>query len=169
MGELLHFEKLNVGDVFLSPRRTITESDIVNFAGMTGDFNPLHVDHEHASETAYGRPIAHGLLGLAWVAGLGSNSPCVNTRAFVCVRDWKFLRPLYIGDTVHVETEVIETRKSGRKSGHVSWRRRLVNQHGETTQDGVFETLVAIENVVVEIPSNLDHIDSSIEQSRSIG
>jgi 3-hydroxybutyryl-CoA dehydratase len=138
----LSFDEVQVGDRWQSSRRTVTEADIVNFAGMTGDFNPLHVDHEFARETPFGKPVAHGLLGLAWVAGLGSNSPLMRTDAFVRIIEWGFFKPLFAGDTVHVETEVMAMAPSGRKRGLVTWRRRLVNQSGAVVQEGTFETLV---------------------------
>ena len=138
----LHFEDIEVGGQWRSPGRTVTEADIVNFAGMTGDYNSLHVDHEFARGTFFGKPIAHGLLGLAWVAGLGSNSPLMLTDAFVRIIEWQFLKPLFAGDTVHVETEVMAVSPSGRRRGLVTWRRRLVNQAGDVVQEGTFETLV---------------------------
>ena len=77
----LYFEDISVGQTWTSPRRTVTEADVVNFATTTGDFNPLHVDYDYAANTPYRQPIAHGLLGLAWVAGLGSYFPHMNTVA----------------------------------------------------------------------------------------
>ncbi len=147
MSELLHFEDLQAGDRWLSQGRTVTETDVVNFAGMTGDYNPLHVDHEFARETPFRRPIAHGLLGLSFVAGLSSYSPYVKTLAFLKIDRWEFLKPIFIGDTVHVETEVVSTCPKGRRAGHVYWSRRLVNQGGETLQAGGFETLVSLANI----------------------
>ncbi len=140
----LYFEDLQIGDAWHSPARTVTEADVVNFAGMTGDYDPLHVDHEHARQTHYRRPIAHGLLGLSWVAGLASQSPRVATVAFVAVRNWEFRRPMFTGDTLHVVNTIVEKRASGRRSGHILWRRDLVNQDGVTVQMGYFETLVAV-------------------------
>lgn len=144
MNAALAFEDVNLGDVWHSPSRTITETDVVNFAGMTGDYNPLHVDHEFARNTPFGKPIAHGLLGLSFVAGLGCFSPWVQVAAFVRVVDWKFAKPLYIGDTVRVRTEVIGKEQRGRRHGLVTWRRELINQTGETVQQGSFETLVRV-------------------------
>lgn len=143
MKSTLSFEDLNIGETWTSPGRTVTEADIVNFACHTGDFNPLHVDVEFASTTIYRKPIAHGLLGLSWAAGLGSNFPRVNTLSFAAVRDWEFLRPVYTGDTLHAETQVLDKMPTGRRSGKVAWLIKLVNQKGEVTQQGVFETLVS--------------------------
>ncbi len=111
------WEQVEVGDRWHSQSRTVTETDVVNFAGMTGDFNPLHVDHKFARGTPFGRPIAHGLLGLSLVAGLGSNSPLMHTTAFMRVVEWKFLHPIYIGDTVSVITEVTDKQPGGKKHG----------------------------------------------------
>ena len=83
MSEPLYFENIAVGETWTSLGRTITEADVVNFAGMTGDYDPLHVDHEFARQTPFGKPIAHGLLGLSLVAGLSSHFPCVKTIAFM--------------------------------------------------------------------------------------
>lgn len=142
MKDVLYFDDIEVGDVFESPARTITESDVVNFAGMTGDYTPLHVDHEYARNTPFRQPIAHGLLGLSLLAGLSSRCPHMATAAFVSLRDWSFLKPIFFGDTVHVVTEVIEKRQHGRRRGGVIWHRQLVNQSGQVVQSGVFETLV---------------------------
>ncbi len=147
MSEPLHFEDLAIGDSWKSLGRTVTETDVVNFAGMTGDYDPLHVDHEFARQTPFGKPIAHGLLGLAWVAGLASQCPCVRTIAFLKIESWEFLKPIYIGDTVHVVTEVIDKQLNGRRTGYVTWRRRLVNQAGLVVQSGVFQTLVSVAQV----------------------
>lgn len=148
MDSPLFYEDIQVGQTWVSPRRTVTEADVIAFATSTGDFNPLHVDYDFASKSHYRQPIAHGLLGLAWVAGLGSYFPNVNTLAFTSVRNWEFDRPLYFGDTVHVETECLNKTPAGRRTGKVSWHRKLVNQSNDVVQHGVFETLVAIENPV---------------------
>ena len=152
MNSPLFFEDIEVGKKWVSPRRTVTEADVISFATMTGDFNPLHVDYDFASKSHYRQPIAHGLLGISWVAGLGSYFPSVNTLAFVAVRNWEFLRPLYFGDTVFVETTCIESERSGRRTGRVSWNRKLVNQREQVVQEGVFETLVAVRDPSLNRP-----------------
>lgn len=147
MTEILHFDDLAVGDRWVSLPRTVTETDIVNFAGISGDYDPLHVDHEYARQTPFGKPIAHGLLGLSLVAGLASRCPTVRTVAFLKIEGWEFHKPIYIGDTVHAETEVIGKAANGRRTGYVTWRRRLVNQAGDVVQSGTFLTLVALAKV----------------------
>lgn len=143
--DALYFNDVEVGDTWDSSARTVTEADVVNFAGITGDYNPLHVDHEFARSTLFGKPIAHGLLGLSWAAGLGSLSPHMRTAAFVRISEWTFLKPIYIGDTVHIRTEILakEVRGRGRR-GLIRWKRQILNQSGAVVQEGVTETLVEI-------------------------
>ena len=102
----LYFEDLRLGDRWVSPTRTITEEDVTGFARLTGDHNPLHLDGDFARQSPFGRPIAHGLLGLSFAAGLASDSPRVETVAFLSVHEWRFLKPVYFGDRVHVVTEI---------------------------------------------------------------
>ena len=144
MGSALYYEDLSVGQVWVSPKRTVTETDVVQFAAMTGDFNPLHVDHEFAKDTHYRQPVAHGLLGLSWVAGLGSYFPFIRTLAFTAVRNWEFEHPLFFGDTVYVETTLLELTLSGRRAAKGVWQRKLINQSDQVVQQGTFETLVAL-------------------------
>ena len=133
-----------MGDSWVTPARTVTESDVVQFAAMTGDFNPLHVDHEFAANGPFKQPIAHGLLGISWVAGLGCNCPKVDTVAFVGIKEWSFLRPIYFGDTIHVESKIMDKGNPGKRGGSVFWHHAVLNQKGKMAQQGVFETLVAV-------------------------
>ena len=139
----LTFEDLSPGDEWESPARTVTEADVVAFAGLSGDYNPIHVDHESARAGAFGRPVAHGLLGLAILSGLASHAPRVATLAFLAIEEWSFLRPIAFGDTVRVLTrvEAVEPKARGRRA-EVTWRRRLINQDGVTVQEGRTRTLV---------------------------
>lgn len=156
----LSFEELEIGKTWSSSSRTITEADVVNFANSTGDHNPLHTDHEYAKSSHFRQPIAHGLLGLSWVAGLGSTSPSVDTLAFASIRNWEFLKPLFFGDTVHVETEIVSKQENPKRAGRVIWRMQLINQRGEVTQQGEFETLVRVRN-----PVRRPHFDASKKTS----
>ncbi len=159
----LCFDELDVGDCWRSPARTVTETDVVNFAGLTGDYDPLHVDREFAAHTPFGKPIAHGLLGLSFVAGLGSHSPWAATVAFVGIKDWNFRRPVFIGDTVHVLTEVLHMRPKGRRCGIVAWKRQLINQSDEVAQEGTFETLVAMSHAWPQEVGKLEPDDAQAE------
>ena len=145
---VLGFDDLSVGDEWESPRRTITEADVVAFAGLSGDFNPIHMDHHSASESPFGKPVAHGLLGLAIASGLTSQSPRVDTVAFLSILEWSFLHPIAFGDTIHVVSRVEELapRSRGRR-GLVTWERRLVNQLGKVVQRGRTQTLVKARRV----------------------
>lgn len=143
MTDSLYFEDLKTGDCWTSRGRTVTETDIVNFACHTGDFDPLHVDHAFAEQGPFRKPVAHGILGMAWVAGLASMYPAVNTEVFLAVTQWEFHLPILVGDTLRVVNEVVELTAKGRRRGQVRWFRRLVNDEGKTVQSGYFETLVA--------------------------
>jgi acyl dehydratase len=168
MSDALYFEDLSVGQSWESSGRTITEGDIVQFAGLTGDYDPLHMDHEYAREMPYGRPIAHGLLGLSYLAGLGSTCPRVRTLAFSQIEGWSFQRPLYVGDTVRAVNTVERLQRKGRRSGEVIWHRRLFNQRGETVQQGRFITLVATrlhEREPVAVPASKGNPQASETQT----
>ena len=161
----MYFDDVEVGQSWTSQARTVTQGDVSQFATMTGDFNPLHVDHDFAANGPYRQPIAHGLLGLSWVAGLGSTAPLMQTVAFTCVKGWTFLAPIYFGDTVHVETKCLEKLGRGRKAGQILWDRKLINQKGQTVQHGQFETLVAIKIPSKSASGSKDVIERLDEKS----
>lgn len=148
----LCFDDFSVGDQWQSPERTVQEADVLAFADLTGDRNPLHLDEEFARQTPFRRPIVHGLFGMSLVAGLGSHSPCLDTAVFVRVVEWRFARPLYAGDTVHVKTIVVEKAPPGRRRGLVTWKRQLINQNNEIVQEGTTETLVQLHDASQPLP-----------------
>jgi 3-hydroxybutyryl-CoA dehydratase len=137
------FDDLVVGDEWESPRRTVTQTEVVVFAGLSGDFNPIHVDHSSAERSPFGQPVAHGLLGLAIASGLMSQAPRVDTLAFLAILEWKFHRPIVFGDTIHgiSRVEALEPSSNGRR-GVVTWYRRILNQDGHLIQEGRTQTLV---------------------------
>jgi acyl dehydratase len=139
----LYYDDVHVGQEWISLGRTVTESDIVNFAGLSGDFNPIHVDHEFCKKTVFRKPIAHGLLILAMGSGLGLTFPPMRTLAFVAIKEWNFVEPVYIGDTIRVKARVlqIEERSRGRR-GVITWHRQIVNQHDKAVEEGSIVTLV---------------------------
>ncbi len=139
----LYFDDIEVGQQWESLGRTITESDIVNFAGISGDFNPIHMDHEFAKTTPFRRPIAHGLLVFSVASGLGLFSPPMRTMAILNVKEWQFTGPIFIGDTIRVRSLILskEVRARGRR-GEITWRRQILNQEDKVVQEGVTVTLV---------------------------
>jgi acyl dehydratase len=140
----LGYEELEPGDEWESPGRTITEADVVQFAGVSGDFNPLHLDHDFARAGAFGRPVAHGLLGLAVASGLAAHAPKVATQAFLAIESWRFVKPIPFGQTVRLLNRVQEVQPQARgRRARVVWSRRLVGPDGELFQEGIVATLVA--------------------------
>ena len=137
------FEELSVGQEFTSPGRTVTEADIVIFAGLSGDYNVLHTDAEHMKSSIFGERIAHGLLGLSIQQGLASRGEPAAAHGLLSALKWKFKGPIKIGDTVHVLSRIAGKRDgpdAGR--GLVTVERRLVNQRGEVVQEGETEHVV---------------------------
>ena len=141
--DVLSFHDLTVGHEWESPGRTVTETDVVLFAGLSGDYNPLHCNHEISKSGPFGRPIAHGILGLAIATGLSSHAPKVDTMALVAILEWKFLLPILFGDTIRVisRIEALESQARGRR-GIVTWHRRILNQNAQVVQEGRTQTLV---------------------------
>lgn len=140
---VLTFDDLVVGDEWESPRRTVTQADVVLFAGISGDFNPIHVDHHTAERGPFGRPVAHGLLGLSIASGLLSQAPRLDTIAFLAILEWRFHHPILFGDTIHgvSRVEALEPNGNGRR-GVVTWYRQVYNQDDRLVQEGRTQTLV---------------------------
>jgi len=139
----LFIDDVEIGQEWESLGRTVTETDIVTYAGLSGDFNPIHMDHEFAKTTAFRKPIAHGLLIWAMSSGLGMLCPPMRTLAFVSVREWHFRLPAFIGDTIRVKTKVLEKEMRARgRRGLITWERTIINQESKTVQEGITLTLV---------------------------
>ena len=134
-----------MGDRWVSGRRTVTEADLTNFAGVSGDFNPLHTDAVFASGTSYGERIAHGALVLSIATGLRQQMGLFNgsLKALLEIRSWKFLSPVYIGDTIHVVTTIAERRTtSSVEHGVVVQGIEVLNQREEVVHTGELVTLM---------------------------
>ena len=159
MPNLLFFDDLKLDDRWVSPARQVTEADVAKFAELTGDFDPLHVDKEFAKETPFRKPIAHGLLGLSLVAGIGSESPNVETVAFLGLNAWSFRRPIFFGDTLHVVTTITDLQPSGRRRGQVTWQRQLFNRDDLVVQEGSFLSLVACRSASLHLRSEASSPD----------
>ena len=133
----LYLEDFEVGKEYFSPARTVTEADVTNFAGISGDFNPLHTDEEFAKQNLFGTRIAHGALGFIISTGLSNQMGIYEgtTIAFMeCTV--KYPAPLKIGDTIHcviVPTEVRHSSKPGK--GILKQNLKLINQDGTTVME----------------------------------
>lgn len=131
------FQDFKEGMRFLTPRRTVTQTDIVNFAGLSGDYNAPHVDHEFCKSQPYGEPIAHAPLVLSISTGLlcqlGINDGTL--VAMLGVDDWRILAPVRHGDTLHVVAEVVAVKLTSKADrGVVTFQRQIINQHGVSVQ-----------------------------------
>jgi len=136
----LYWEEWEVGKSFETAARTVTETDVVNFAGISGDYNPLHINEEYCKKTQFGTRIAHGPLVYAIAAGLLFQLHLYDDTliAFLGFESLKFTKPVKIGDTIHAKvtvTEVTETSKPDR--GVMKRQLQVINQHGEVVQDGI--------------------------------
>jgi 3-hydroxybutyryl-CoA dehydratase len=140
----LCFEDMQVGDTMLTPGRTITEADLVNFCGLSGDFNELHSNEEYAQRDRFGHRIAHGLLGLAVASGLAARLGFMEgtAQAFMGL-EWKFKAPVFIGDTIHLCAKVTAKRELKRLSGGLVFiQAEIRNQREEVTQEGQWTLLM---------------------------
>jgi acyl dehydratase len=137
------FEEITVGEESESPGRTVTEADIVIFAGLSGDYNVLHTDAEFMKASTFGERIAHGLLGLAIQSGLFTRSGTPYATVGFGTLRWKFKGPIKIGDTIRVRARVTakdDAPKAG--PGVVTVARQVLNQRDEVVQEGETEVLV---------------------------
>ncbi len=134
------FEDLKVGREYVSPGRTVTETDVVMFAGLSGDYNVLHTDAEHMKGSLFGERIAHGLLGLAIQQGLASRGEPATAHGLLAALKWKFKGPIRLGDTIHVRSRIVGL-KGGAEPGQqlVTVERQVMNQRGEVVQEGESE------------------------------
>ena len=139
MAESKYFEDLKIGERAVTAGRTITEADIVNFAGLSGDYNPIHVDESYSKSGPFGKRIAHGLLVLSIASGLFTQCEMNaaikrNLIALLEIRA-RFLKPVFIGDTIHVEAEVKDKRETSKSDrGIILLERAVLNQDGEVVQ-----------------------------------
>ena len=142
----MYFEDFEIGQQIVTAGRTITEADIMAFAGLSGDFNQLHTDAEFAQKTPFGQRIAHGLLVTSIASGLAAQTGILEgtTIAFREISEWKFSKPVFIGDTVHVVLEVIGLKPARRLGGGVvSIKVDVRNQRDESVMRGVWAVIMA--------------------------
>jgi len=141
----MYFEEFTLGHKTITAARTITEADVVNFAGISGDFNQMHVDSDYSQKSFFGQRVAHGLLVLSVVTGLAVQTGVMEGTviAFREIDDWKFSKPIFIGDTVHAVLEVKEAKEMPRLGGgSVTIEVSVKNQHGDIVMKGNLTVLV---------------------------
>ncbi len=141
----LYFEEFTVGQSVKTIGRTISEDAIFSFAGLTGDFNQIHTDADFASKTQFGQRIAHGLLGMSISVGLIMQTGMLEgtVLAFREIQDWRFVKPFFIGDTVHAILTIAETKALPRiGGGSLIASVEARNQNDEVCQKGTLNLLV---------------------------
>ncbi len=141
----MYFEEFQLGQKIITAAHTVTETDVVNFAGLSGDSNQIHTDAEFSKSTPFGQRVAHGLLCLAIASGLAMRTGVLEgtVLAFREINEWKFIKPVFIGDTIHAELDVTETKPLPRlNAGSVTITIHVKNQHDEVVMRGSWVALV---------------------------
>jgi len=142
------YDDLSVGMRFRSPGRTITDADLVGFAGLTGDYSELHTSDVYAQSSQFGRRVAHGMLGLAYAHGLmwaRTGELRETAVAFLGIDGWRFVGPVFVGDTIFVDYELAELRDSRSRPTQAiaTFEVKVVNQDGTLVQQGRKALLVS--------------------------
>jgi acyl dehydratase len=138
------FEDFAIGDEFITPGRTVTEADVMLFAGLTGDYNRIHTDAEYMKSSMFGERIAHGLLGLSLVNGLKyrTDYDSDGVLAFLGLT-WKFSGPIRFGDTIHAIIRIASKRETSKPDrGIMIQIIQVINQRGEVVQEGEFTSMI---------------------------
>jgi len=141
----VYFEDIDIGQKMVTRGRTITEADIVAFAGLTGDYNPMHTDADYMKSSAFGQRIAHGMLTLSYAVGQAYQLGFME-RTVIAFRglEMKFSLPVFIGDTLHVELVVLEKKEARRLGGGtVTMEVKIINQEGKAVQSGTWTVILA--------------------------
>jgi len=140
-----YFEEFVVGEKVVTEKRTVTEADIMDFARISGDDNRIHTDPEFSKTTPFGQQIAHGLLGLSIASGLAWQTGLMDGTviAFREVKEWKFVKPVFIGDTIYNELETTEVKALPRiGGGSVTIKMEVKNQNDDVCHRGIWVVLI---------------------------
>ena len=137
------YEEIQIGDERLTPRVTVTEGHVLAYAGVAGDFSPIHMDEVYAQSTVFGGRIAHGLMGLSLTDGMKVQSGFFHD-GIALGWSWNFKKPIRIGDTLQVKFRIADMRipKSRSDMGILTIAIALLNQHGEVVQEGEHRLMV---------------------------
>jgi acyl dehydratase len=138
------YEEFEVGQRFETPRRTVTEADIGSFAGLTADFNPLHMDEVFAAQSDFNGRISHGPMIVGMAFGLGSRADLMDGTVLALLEiGWKFIKPVRPSDTISAVFTVLDKRETRAPDrGVVTLQIDVLNQHGEVAQTGTAKTLI---------------------------
>ncbi len=141
----LTFDQFNLGDVFTSQARTVTETDVVNFAGLSGDFNPLHTDEEFGKSTPFGARIAHGMLVASMATGMANWSGVFEGTTIALMEQViRYKGAVMFGDTVHLELTVADKKETSKPNrGIVKFDTAVVNQDGKAVIEGQWTLMMA--------------------------
>lgn len=141
----LYFDEIEDDICLYTPSRTISEADIMLFAGLTGDYNELHTSTTFAEKTAFGERIAHGMLTLSMANGLYMRMGYFNnsTVANLGIKEWKFSTPVKIGDTIRVKVTLNEKHLTSKPTrGVVNWNIEVLNQKDEVVASGIWVKMI---------------------------
>lgn len=143
----LYFDDFTVGEVRTTSGRTVTESDVVQFAGLTGDYNPIHTDEQYAQMTPFKGRIAHGLLVLSFAAGLVNRLGFTegSVIAFIGLK-WKYTKEVRINNTIYAKIKTLRKKTADEKSGLIVFDVEILNQDDEIVQKGDWTILLLKKN-----------------------
>lgn len=139
-----YFEEFEEGQTLVTAARTVTEADIVNFAGLSGDYNQIHTDAVYAAQDTFGQRVAHGLLVHSIATGLAVQSGIIEGTVLAFRElECKFSLPVFIGDTIHVKITITEKKALPRLGGgNILMKINVINQDGKSVQRGNWTMLV---------------------------
>ena len=136
-----HFDDYKIGQSWVSNGRTVTEADIVNFAGISADFFPLHIDKEYASRTPFGQRIAHGFLVMSMATGMVPADP-EKVVALYGIDRLRFIKPVYVGDTIHIQMDVVEMQDRSADAGVGDFDFKVIYQHEDVVVVNLYRLLM---------------------------
>lgn len=151
MSHSMFYGDFEPGQVFVSQGRTMTETDLQMFSMLTGDWNPVHNDAEFAKTTKFGERLMHGAFGIGLGIGLMHTLGIFEDSAVALldVAEWKFLEPVYIGDTLHLRLTILDkSLGTSGNTGRIGRRFELINQHGRPAHSGRADVLVRVHRPV---------------------
>jgi acyl dehydratase len=139
----MYFDEFPLDEEYTSPGRTVTETDVVNFSGISGDFNQLHSDVEFARASPFGQRLAHGALVFSMATGLTGRLGVIEGTAIAFLSmTWKFRKPVFIGDTIRVRLKATKKRAVGAEAGMLIADLSVINQRDEVVQNGEWTVMV---------------------------